>query len=289
MIYENILYGYDYDSEKNILIGREDIRDYGFFSTFTLMITSLMVVYKNFKKTPISIDGKFLLRKLKQESNIDMYHYFFHIDESIEINFDEELPVPFSPDDQHTIYSEDYIKYYEPFFKKYFNINENIQNKITQLKEKYKINQENTISVIYRDSDKWTDMGGFNYISAGGYFRKCKEIIESEEVRPTVVIQSENSGVIRTFHEAFGSVFFTETSLGNSSEIYPPIPINNDIKLEWSEYYIASLWILSKCKHVITYTGNSSFFVYLNRGTTKNFTQEITFTKNYNDFFVTNN
>ena len=274
---------------ENILIGREDIKDYGFFSTFTLMMTSLMVVYKKFKKTPIKIDGKFLLRKLKRDADIDMYHYFFHIDESIDINFDEELPVPFSPDDQHTIYSEKYTKYYQPFFKKYFNINDNIQNKIKILQEKYNVNQENTISVIYRDSDKWTDMGGFNYISAGGYFRKCKEIIESEEIRPNVIIQSENSGVIKIFHEAFGSTFFTETSLGNSSEIYPPIPINDDIKLEWSEYYVASLWILSKCKHVITYTGNSSFFVYLNRGTTKNFIQEITFTKNYNEFFVTNN
>jgi hypothetical protein len=289
MIYENILYGYDYDSEKNILIGREDIKDYGFFSTFTLMMTSLMAVYKKFKKTPIKIDGKFLLRKLKRDSDIDMYHYFFHIDDSININFDEELPVPFSPDDQHTIYSEKYIMYYQPFFKKYFNINDNIQNKIKILQEKYNVNKENTISVIYRDSDKWTDMGGFNYISAGGYFRKCKEIIESEEIRPKVIIQSENSGVIRTFRESFGSTFFTETSLGNSSEIYPPIPINDDIKLEWSEYYVASLWILSKCKHVITYTGNSSFFVYLNRGTTNNFTQEITFTKDYNEFFVTNN
>jgi hypothetical protein len=288
MIYENILYGYDYDSTNNTLIGREDIKDYGFFSTFTLLITSLMVVYKKFKTVPTNINGEHLLRKLKNNSDIDMYHYFFHIDESVKIEFNEELPVPFSPDDQHTIYSEDFIKYYTPFFKKYFNINENVQNKISFLKEKYNVEEENTVSVIYRDSDKWTDMGGFNYISAGGYFRKCKNILENEEVRPTVIIQSENTGVIRTFHEAFGSTFFNETSLGNSSEIYPPIPVNDDIKLEWSEYYVASLWILSKCKHVITYTGNSSFFIYLNRGTTKNFTQEITFTKNYDEFFVTN-
>ena len=288
MIYENILYGYDYDSEKNILIGRENIKDYGFFSTFTLMMTSLMFVFKKFKKTPTGIDGKFLLRKLKRDLEIDMYNYFFHIDDSVEINFDEELPVPFSPDDQHTIYSEKYLKYYLPFFKKYFNINQNITEKISFLKKKYNVNENNTISIIYRSSDKWTDMGGFNYISAAGYFRKCKDIIDSEEVRPNIIIQSEDNGVIKTFQKSFGSTFFMETLLGNSSEIYPPIPLNDDIKLEWSEYYVASLWILSKCKHVITYTGNSSFFIYLNRGTTKNFTQEITFTKNYDEFFVTN-
>lgn len=67
MIYENILYGYDYDSEKNILIGREDIKDYGFFSTFTLLLTSIMVVHRKFGKTPDDIDGTNLLRKLKKK------------------------------------------------------------------------------------------------------------------------------------------------------------------------------------------------------------------------------
>jgi hypothetical protein len=290
MIDENILYGYDYDVVNNTLIGRPDIKDYGFFSTFTLMLTSLMVVYKKYKKTPSKIDGNNLLRKLKNDSDTDMYHHFFHIDEELDINFDDiEIPVPFSPDDQHTIYSEKYSKYYNVFFKKYFNVNQNIQDKIDELTKKYDVDLDNSISVIYRDSDKWTDMGGFNYISAGGYFRKCKEIFENDGNRPKVLIQSENTGVISTFHQAFGSTFFTETSLGNSSEIYPPIPLDDNKKIEWSEYYIASLWVHSKCKYVITYTGNSGFFIYLNRGTTKNLTQEITFTKNYNEFFVTNN
>jgi hypothetical protein len=290
MIVENILYGYDYDTKNNILIGREDIRDYGFFSTFTLMLTSLMVVYKKYKKLPNKIDGKHLLRKLKNDNNIDMYHHFFHINKSLKIDFDDfEIPVPFSPDDQHTIYSEKYSKYYNKFFKKYFNVNDNIKVKIKELTEKYNVDLDNTISVIYRDSDKWTDMGGFNYISAGGYFRKCQELFESDGNRPKVLIQSENNGVIGVFSQSFDTTFFKETSLGNSSEIYPPIPLDDEKKITWSEYYIASLWIHSKCKYVITYTGNSGFFVYLNRGTTHNLTQEITFTKNYNDFFVTNN
>ena len=290
MIHENILHGYDYDTENNTLIGRTDIQDYGFFSTFTLMLTSIMVVYKTYNKTPDKIDGKNLLRKIKKNSDIDMYHHFFHIDNDINISYKiSEIPVPFSPDDQHTIYSDKYSKYYGEFFKKYFNVNENISTKINELTSKYNVNVDNTISVIYRDSDKWTDMGGFNSISAGGYFRKCKYLFEMDGNRPNVLIQSENNGVISVFGQVFPTTFFNETALGNSSEIYPPIPINDDKKLEWSEYYIASLWIHSKCKYVITYTGNSSFFVYLNRGTTKNFTQEITFTKNYNDFFVTNN
>lgn len=290
MIHENILYGYDYDIDNNSLIGREEIKDYGFFSTFTLMITSIMVVYKTYKKTPDKIDGSTLLNKIKKGKDIDMYHYFFHMDDSIKIGFDiDEIPVPFSPDDHHTIYSEKYSKYYNIFFKKYFNVNQNIKEKIDFLIKKYNVDVNKSISVIYRDSDKWTDMGGFNYISAGAYLRKCREIFELDGNTPKVLIQSENNGVIKTFNEVFDLTFFNETSLGNSSEIYPPIPIDDSKKLEWSEYYIASLWIHSKCKYVLTYTGNSAFFIYLNRGTTKNLIQEITFTKDYNDFFVKDN
>ena len=288
MIHENILFGYDFDDETNTLIGKELIQDYGFFSTFTLMLTSIMVVYKKFNILPENIDGKYLLRKLKKNKNLDMYSHFFHIDREMKISFDTDIPVPFSPDDHHTLYSEKYIKYYEPFFKKYFNLNKCVLEKIEELKMKYNFDSDNSISVIFRDSDKWTDFGGFNYISAGAYVRKCNEI-KSKEPNLKVLIQSENSGVVKSFKEFFNSIFFNETELGNTSEIYPPIPIDDEKKLMWSEYYVASLWIHSKSKYVITYTGNSSFFVYLNRGTTKNLIQEITFTKNYNEFFVENN
>lgn len=289
MIHENILYGYDYDTINNVLIGRENISDYGFFSTFTLMLTSIMVVYKKYKKTPNQIDDRFLLKKIKKNKEINMYHHFFHIDESVVIDFDvNEIPVPFSPDDHHTIYFEKYSKYYNVFFKKYFNLNNNIIEKIDFLKQKYNINPDNIVSVVYRDSDKWTDMGGFKYVSAGAYMNMCRSIIH-ENKGLNVLIQSENMGVINTFKQSFGAIYFDETNLGNSSEIYPPIPLDDNKKMEWSEYYVASLWIHSMSKYVIMYTGNSSFFIYLNRGTTKNLIQEITFKKDYKEFFVSDN
>jgi len=288
MIHENVFFGYDYDDVTNTLIGKELIQDYGFFSTFTLMLTSIMVIYKKFKILPENIDGKYLLRKLKKEKNIDMYGHFFHINREMVINFDYEIPVPFSPDDHHSLYSEKYIKYYKPFFDKYFNLNRRISEKIEEIKTKYNIDSNNSVSVIFRDSDKWTDFGGFNYVSAGAYIRKTREIIENN---PTlkVLIQSENTNVVTIFNQGVSSLFFEETSLNNFGNDYPPIPIDDEKILKWSEYYIASLWIHSKSKYLITYTGNSAFFVYLNRGTTKNMFQEITFTKSHNEFFIENN
>jgi hypothetical protein len=288
MIHENIMYGYDYDYDNNILIGRNEISNYGFFSTFTLLITAIMGTYNKYKKLPHDIDGRKLLRNLSQDPNKDMYKHFFHIKEDVDIEFDTPMPVPYTNDDQHTVYSEKYINYYVKFFLKYFEINDNIKNKINELVEKYSIIPENTISVIYRGTDKWTDMGGFNHISPALYMRLTKKLKE-ETPQYDVFIQSESSGINKVFNEAFGSKSIQETLVSTKDGL--PLFLHLDKnKLEWSEYYVASLIIHSKSKILITYTGNSSFFVYLSRGTTKNMYQEITFTKNnYEDFFVKNN
>jgi hypothetical protein len=260
MIHEQILFGYDYDDEKNILIARNHIKGYGFFSTFTLLITSIMKVYLDFKRTPDDIDGRNLLW-----------------------NLDEDR------DEHHTIYTEDNIKYFKPFFDKYFNLNNNISYKVNYLKEKYNVNSENAISVIYRDTDKWTDFGGFNYISPGLYMRLVDRL-KDENTDYQVMIQTENYDIKNFFGSKYRAVFFDETSLTGSTGNPMLFSYQKRNKLKWTEYYMASLWIHSQSKYLITYTGNSSFFLYLNRGTTKNMFQEITFTKkNLDDFFVNNN
>jgi hypothetical protein len=288
MIHADILFGYDYDDEKNILIGRKGIAEYGFLSTFTLLLISIMTVYKKFKRVPADIDGKNILSNLNPNHDIlDMYHHFFNINEKIEINFDEELPVPTTKDEHHTIYTENNIKYYKPFFDRYFNLNKKILNKIEFLKSKYNVNSDNSISIIYRDTDKWTDLGGVNYLCPAPYFRFATLIMEKNPDYK-ILIQTEDHGLKLFFQKYLKATFFDET-LTSQTLVQPVFLEKFENKLEWAEYYMASLWIHSKSKYLISYTGNSSFFLYLNRGTTNNFFQEITFTKHIDEFFVKNN
>jgi hypothetical protein len=286
MIIENISYGYDYDIENDILIGRKNIGSYGFFSTFTLLITALMNTYRIYKKLP-KIDGKNLLRNLCFDDRVDMYGYFFHIDKNINIDFNE-MPVPLTNDDQHTLYKEEYSKYYNAFFKRYFNLNKIIEDRIKGFEKKYNINYDKTISVFYRSTDKWTDMGGFNHIGPGLYFRLAKKL-KTENTDYSIIIQAENEGIIRFFSEGIGAIRIEETLTSNND--YPLFLTLNNNKLEWAENYVAALFLHSKSKYIITYTGNSAFFLYLSRGTTKNMYQESTFTRNENfeEFFVLNN
>jgi hypothetical protein len=85
-----------------------------------------------------------------------------------------------------------------------------------------------------------------------------------------------------------GSKVINETLVSNRDD-YPLFLHLQENKLEWSENYVAALFLHSKSKYLITYTGNSAFFLYLSRGTTNNLYQEITFTNNnYDDFFSIN-
>jgi hypothetical protein len=291
MIHERVLFGYDYDDEKRELIARDDISNYGFFSTFTLMITSIMQVYRRFGVLVESIDSKKALYLMKKEKplDFDMYNYLFKIDKNYEFpNLDINMPVPTSPDDHHTLYKEEYAQYYHPFFKKYFSLSDELQEKYNFLINKYNINFEKMISIVFRDSDKWTDFGGFNYVSAGAYLRLAKKVIESDSECDRIFIQTENDGVKRHFGNGVRAEFIEETKTSSDTYNAPLSSIEKDV-LDWASYYICALYIHSKSKHLITYTGNSSFFLYLSRGTTKNMHQEITFTKDFNDFFIKNN
>lgn len=288
MIHENIMYGYDYDLDTNTIIARNQIRGYGFFSTFTLMISAIMRTYNYYGHIPSKIDGKNILRNLCSDDSYDMYSHFFHISEDIDIKFDIPMPVPLTNDDQHTIYKNDFSKYYVAFYKKYFCLNKHIEDKVNELLLKYNIDSDNTLSVVYRSTDKWTDFGGFNYLSPALYLKLSNEILEKNpELK--VLIQSESSSINHVFERRLNAKFIRETRVSENDGL--PIFLQNiEDKLSWAEYYLASLIIHSKSKYLITYTGNSSFFLYLSRGNTNNLYQEITFTKiNTDDFFKKNN
>lgn len=288
MIHTNIGYGYKFDDETNTLIGEEHIKEYGFFSTFTLMLICIINVYKNLDRVVENIDGKHLLRQLRKDNDIDIYHHFFNINKDYVIDVDKStIHSNLDLNEQHTIYKEENTKTFKPFFEKYFNLNQRLVDLIDTLKVKYNIDSEKTISVIYRDTDKWTDLGGFNYISPAFYWRIARNL-KTEYPDYTVLIQTENTGVKRVFREALRAISIDET-LTSASPEYPLFLTLGDNKLNWADAYVAALWIHSKSKYLITYTGNSGFFVYLSRGTTKNMYQEITFTKNdETEFFALN-
>ena len=202
-------------------------------------------------------------------------------EKEIEISPEDKYHV--GPDNHHIIYSDEGLKKLQPFFKKYFSLNEETNNVKLSLEDKYDIKDRHRISTIYRGSDKWTDFGGFNSLGPAAYLRLTEKIFEADKTLK-VLIQTEDKRVSTWFCNRFHGKFIEETDIGDVEHNRDPIP--KEDKLIWLRNYVASLYIHGESEHVVTYTGNSGYFIALIKGGTENLHQEITFTKGHEDFFV---
>lgn len=284
MIEEHISFGFDYNTNSNTLSPNPTIINYGFFSTFNLLLTAVISTYAKYNKLP-EIDGKNILGNLNADPEKDMYKHFFEIDDSIKIP-DHKNVTTISPDCHHMVYTEDHLKIVKPFFDRYFKPNHHIHWKINNLISKYEIDPDNSLSVIIRGTDKWTDFGGFITMGPGTYSKMTQELI-NDNPNIKVLVQSEHKNIVKFFKNKFTAIFFEETKTTDNADL--PIFLNDiDDKLDWAEWYVASLWVHARSKYIITYSGNSSYFVYLIRGYTKNFYQEIAFLKPVEEYFIHN-
>ena len=98
-----------------------------------------------------------------------------------------------------------------------------------------------------------------------------------------LLIQTEDAGVADWFCRSLHGQFISETSIGETNSVTQPIPSQN--KLNWLRNFVASLYIHSESKILITYSGNSGYFASLARGNANDLYQENSFTKSYRDFF----
>lgn len=273
-------FGYYYYPEENKIESMDIIQDYGLFSTFTLLLSTITIVHRDYKVLPDKFDLSNALRKFKEDKSIDMYKVLFKIDESINIDNAE----PMGPDHHHEIYTDEKIKKLYPYVRRYFNLSDEVCEIKDKLIEKYNLKDKEFLSVIYRGTDQFTDRGGFISVNCSAYEKLAKDIISKIDPKNrNVLIQSEEPRVVSYFKGSLGAKFIEETNIGQIDNNGAPVPLK-DVET-WVKYYIASIYIHSKSKTLITYTGNSGFFTALFRGNMENVYQETTFKLNRKIFF----
>jgi len=280
---EDISFGYDYDEEGKTLIARPLIEDYGLFSTFCLLLSATTACHAKYGSVPDEINfGKSLSKFNNKDNPIDLYKFLFKIDRTIDITKDQEFHV--GPDNHHTLYNNKTITGLQPFFKRYFTLNDETLAVKKSLEDKYNIQDKNRLSVIYRASDKWTDFGGFLNMGPAAYYRLAWDLWhENQDSGIKLLIQTEDMGIADWFCRSLHGQFINETKIGETNSTTQPIPSKD--KDLWLRNYVASLYIHAESKILITYSGNSAYFVALARGNSNNLYQEHSFTKNCKDFF----
>ena len=147
---------------------------------------------------------------------------------------------------QFSNYSKINYKQLTPFIYAYFSLSDQILEHYNTLQTKYNIRLENTCGVMYRGGDKIKET------NVPSYEVIINKAIEFQKYHPNVqfILQSDEIDFVHEFQKTFPSaVYFEETFQ------YPNI-----------DYYLASIYLFSKFKNVITTSGNGELFIALYRG-----------------------
>lgn len=276
-------FGYYYYPDENKVESMSKISHYGLFSTFTLLLSTITIIHRDYKVLPEKFDLSNALMKFKTNKDEDLYKTIFKIDNTIDI----PNVSPVGPDPHHELYTEDRIKNLYPYVKRFFGLSDEVKEIKNTLLEKYDLKDKNYVSVIYRGSDQFTDRGGFISVNCSAYEKLCRSIISKIPVEErNILIQSEEPRVVNYFGGQLRAKYIKETDIGEIGKTDAPVPKNNIDN--WLKNYIASIYIHSQSKTLITYTGNSGFFTTLFRGTMNEVYQETTFKLNKELFFKKN-
>ena len=237
----------------------------GFYSCETQVFNSLLILLRH-GLTPDRIDYSLGYRHFKKDPEKDIYPDFHQIDSSQSLDFYTEVELPDSNKCQFGLYNFDV---YNQIISRFFGPSNIVKERKDVLIEKYNIDFSKTISVLYRGTDKGTEL---TLASPQDYMTVVKNILK-EHPDFRVLIQTDQTQVIQYFHNELGDkvFWFDETpSTSTSRVIWSLIEDSGRDAIDWSQWFDAALRCTSDCEYAINHTGNVGFWLNLYRGNTDN-------------------
>lgn len=242
--------------------------DYGFYSISVETFSAILVAL-NSGVVPKRISYENCCNLYKLDPNLDIFPEIFSINEEItDIPLNQNIFIPHCNTARHSL-DENNIKQYNKIIKKYFNPSKTAIKYKNYLIEKYKINFNETISVLYRGTDKKTEI---TLASPEEYLKICKSILENNP-NFRVLIQSDQTQVIEYFKENLGDICFNfeeiESTRGEVGILYLIKSMNSN-PTESIKLFDAAIRCVSECNYFICNTGNIPLFAKFYRGNLNN-------------------
>jgi hypothetical protein len=243
-------------------------RTAGFFSNCSVRLKKIIEFLKVENEPPERIDSSKQFRNYKENINDateDFAKYFFKEKEAKTVFEMCEFGLNHS---QYQKYKELEFDKLNPLVETFFSPSVAIQSIAQTLESKYSIDHENTCAVYYRGNDKVIETELADY---GQFFSKAKEILQNNP-RIKFLIQTDELEFAEKFKQEFpNSFWFDELSMINhnlESSVHHSLPRNQ--RKEHASYFLAAIIVMSKTKHLITYSGNCGLWTVLYRGHAKN-------------------
>ncbi len=233
----------------------------GFYSNQFQVFCSLLILMRH-GIVPDKIDYSMGFKHFKKDPNQDIYPLFHQIDEKQPIDLFANIDIPDANKFQKNLYN---FEVYNQIIKRFFNPSDIINDRKNYLLEKYQIDTSKTISVLYRGTDKGTEL---KLANPEQYMAATKSLL-SQNSDFKVLLQTDQTQVIHYFHEELKDrlVIFEETPSTTSNRvIWSLMEQNGADSIDWSQWFDAALRCVSDCKYVVNHTGNVGMFMNLYRG-----------------------
>lgn len=236
----------------------------GFFSCCSMQLHKIIEYYNKYRKLPESINT---------DMQFDWYRpgttqtYFTYQD--LEIKF--RARINYEHFHQYTDYMKLDYTGLAPFIQKYFSPSEEIQGLIKGLETKYMLDYKNICVLFYRGNDKATETQVPQY---GDYVKRGKSLLDAE---PGLIflVQSDETEFIDAMETAFPGkcVVFRDEIRHIPRSMTTVDKVFHADNFQFSKFYLAITYIMSKCNHVIFGSGNCSLWIALFRGNSRNIQQ----------------
>lgn len=257
------------DSAENIGI-LENHWDSGFYSNHTQTFLSLLILAKHgIVPDKIDYSNGFNYFANKDEQGKDIYPDFCVINKEQDIDLYKEV---FIPNENKKTFSQYNFEVYNKIVKRFFSPSNAILERKNILLQKYNLNPAETISVLYRGTDKWTEV---RLAHPAKYLNLVIELFQQTTAKK-VLLQTDQAQVINYFKSELGRsviVFDENESTYGKKAINAVMRESEKSQVEWMQWFDASLRCVSDCAYLINHTGNCGLWANLYRGNVNNVLQ----------------
>jgi len=237
----------------------------GFYSNQTQAFLSTLILLSH-GIVPDKISYAMGFKRFKADPERDIFPDFYKINPSVPVQLLKTVTLPDENKKQFDLYD---FEYYNPVVQRFFGPSDVVSERKNQLLNKYRINPSETISVLYRGTDKYTEV---RLGSPQAYLQAVQQVLQQTNAK-RVLVQTDQTQVLNFFKQELGDmvVHFEETPTTSGKEAMNTVMENegNDT-MDWMQWFDAALRVVSECAFVVNHTGNCGLWMNLYRGNTTN-------------------
>ncbi len=260
-----VMYPEKYTKTMSIL---KTIHNAGFFSCCSIRLIDIMIYFNLNKKLPDVVDSTEQFSHYKSYAQENLIPFYF-LEKETSIEYTDRVDITLDQaEPQFSNYHNIRFSDIAPFVEKYFTPSTFVGDYAYFLKEKYRIDLENTCAVFYRGNDKNRETTVAPYSE---FIKKAHQVLEKNpEIR--FLVQPDEGDFLTAFYKEFpnNTFHFEETPYTDNRNSCMVFELPQADRKEYGMRYFAAVYILSQCKHLITHSGNGGNWALFYRGHSNN-------------------